>query len=164
MVFGLQTQPKSWLTGYTFWVNHYLEIVFSKISVVNPPPPPPLNGSASEKNAAFALLGVTAGKKPTALIEALNLHDQRRELLRFVLLLIFGTEKVDTLTVSQRTTGLNPLLQLRGLETSCYTNIGVPNQSTVQLRGHYKEHYYSTSLTGLPATRILAFPTRVQCS
>ena len=38
MVFGLQTQPKSWLTGYTFWVNHYLEIVFSKISVVNPPP------------------------------------------------------------------------------------------------------------------------------
>ena len=40
-VFGLQTQPKSWLTGYTFWVNHYLEIVFSKISVVNPPPPPP---------------------------------------------------------------------------------------------------------------------------
>ena len=32
MVFGLQTQPKSWLTGYTFWVNHYLEIVFSKIS------------------------------------------------------------------------------------------------------------------------------------
>ena len=33
MVFGLQTQPKSWLTGYTFWVNHYLEIVFSKISV-----------------------------------------------------------------------------------------------------------------------------------
>ena len=43
MVFGLQTQPKSWLTGYTFWVNHYLEIVFSKISVVNPPPPPPLN-------------------------------------------------------------------------------------------------------------------------
>ena len=40
MVFGLQTQPKSWLTGYTFWVNHYLEIVFSKISVVNPPPPP----------------------------------------------------------------------------------------------------------------------------
>ena len=39
MVFGLQTQPKSWLTGYTFWVNHYLEIVFSKISVVNPPPP-----------------------------------------------------------------------------------------------------------------------------
>ena len=37
MVFGLQTQPKSWLTGYTFWVNHYLEIVFSKISVVNPP-------------------------------------------------------------------------------------------------------------------------------
>ena len=41
MVFGLQTQPKSWLTGYTFWVNHYLEIVFSKISVVNPPPPPP---------------------------------------------------------------------------------------------------------------------------
>ena len=43
MVFGLQTQPKSWLTGYTFWVNHYLEIVFSKISVVNPPPP--LKGS-----------------------------------------------------------------------------------------------------------------------
>ena len=42
MVLGLQTQPKSWLTGYTFWVNHYLEIVFSKISVVNPPPPPPL--------------------------------------------------------------------------------------------------------------------------
>ena len=41
MVFGLQTQPKSWLTGYAFWVNHYLEIVFSKISVVNPPPPPP---------------------------------------------------------------------------------------------------------------------------
>ena len=39
MVFGLRTQPKSWLTGYTFWVNHYLEIVFSKISVVNPPPP-----------------------------------------------------------------------------------------------------------------------------
>ena len=39
MVFGLQTQPKSWLTGYTFWVNHYLEIVFSKIIVVNPPPP-----------------------------------------------------------------------------------------------------------------------------
>ena len=32
MVFGLQTQPKSWRTGYTFWVNHYLEI-----SVVNPP-------------------------------------------------------------------------------------------------------------------------------
>ena len=31
MVFGLQTQPKSWLTGYTFWVNRYLEIVFSKI-------------------------------------------------------------------------------------------------------------------------------------
>ena len=41
MDFGIQTQPKSWLTGYTFWVNHYLEIVFSKISVVNPPPPPP---------------------------------------------------------------------------------------------------------------------------
>ena len=40
MDFGLQTQPKSWFTGYTFWVNHYLEIVFSKISVVNPPPPP----------------------------------------------------------------------------------------------------------------------------
>ena len=34
MVFVLQTQPKSWLTGYTFWVNHYLEIVFSKILVV----------------------------------------------------------------------------------------------------------------------------------
>ena len=40
MVFGLQTQPKSWLTGYTFWVNHYLEILFFKISVVNTPPPP----------------------------------------------------------------------------------------------------------------------------
>ena len=40
MVFGLQTQPKSWLTGYTFWVNHYLEIVFSKISVVTGEPPP----------------------------------------------------------------------------------------------------------------------------
>ena len=34
MVFRQQTQPKSWLTGYTFWVNHNLEIVF-------PPPPPP---------------------------------------------------------------------------------------------------------------------------
>ena len=34
-------------TGYTFWVNHYLEIVFSKISVVNPPPPPPLNSSSN---------------------------------------------------------------------------------------------------------------------
>ena len=41
IVYGLQTQPKSWLTGYTFRVDHYLEIVFSKISVVNPPPPPP---------------------------------------------------------------------------------------------------------------------------
>ena len=36
MDFGLQTQPKSWLTGYTFWVNHYLEIVFSKISYTFP--------------------------------------------------------------------------------------------------------------------------------
>ena len=27
---------------FEFWVNHYLEIVFSKISVVKPPPPPPL--------------------------------------------------------------------------------------------------------------------------
>ena len=27
MVFGLQTQPKIWLTGYTFKVNHYLEMI-----------------------------------------------------------------------------------------------------------------------------------------
>ena len=53
MVFGLQTHPKSWLTGYTFWVNHYLEIVFSKISV--------------DEAAIWTILGVQkapGGKKP----------------------------------------------------------------------------------------------------
>ena len=34
---GLQTRPKSsWPTGRTFWANHYLQIMFSKISGVNP--------------------------------------------------------------------------------------------------------------------------------
>ena len=27
---GLKTQPKSWHTGWTFWVHHYLEILFQK--------------------------------------------------------------------------------------------------------------------------------------
>ena len=31
MVFGLQTQPKSWLTGYTFWVNHYRPVFESEL-------------------------------------------------------------------------------------------------------------------------------------
>ena len=39
MIWGLQTQPKSWPTGWTFWANHYLEIIFSKFSGVNSPPP-----------------------------------------------------------------------------------------------------------------------------
>ena len=38
MVWGLQTQPKSWSTWRTFWANRYLEIMFSKFSRVNPPP------------------------------------------------------------------------------------------------------------------------------
>ena len=42
MAWGLQTQPKSWPTGRTFWDNCYLEIMFAKFSGVNPP----LNPSA----------------------------------------------------------------------------------------------------------------------
>ena len=34
---GLQTQSKSWPTGWTFWANRYLKIMFSKFSGVNPP-------------------------------------------------------------------------------------------------------------------------------
>ena len=32
MVWDLQTQPKSWPTGWTFCANRYLEIMFSKFS------------------------------------------------------------------------------------------------------------------------------------
>ena len=34
---GLQTQPKSWPTGWTLWATHYLEFMLSKFSGVNPP-------------------------------------------------------------------------------------------------------------------------------
>ena len=39
MFWGLQTRPKSWPTWWTFWVNRYLDIMFSKFSGVNLPPP-----------------------------------------------------------------------------------------------------------------------------
>ena len=38
MVWGFQTQPKSWPTGWTVWANHYLEITFWKFSGGEPPP------------------------------------------------------------------------------------------------------------------------------
>ena len=31
--------PKSWPTGWNFWVNRYLEKLFSKISGTDTPPP-----------------------------------------------------------------------------------------------------------------------------
>ena len=37
MVWGLQTQPKSWPTEWNFWANRYLEIMFSKFSGGEPP-------------------------------------------------------------------------------------------------------------------------------
>ena len=40
MVWGLQTQPKRCPTGWTFWANRYLEIMFSKFSGVNHRTPP----------------------------------------------------------------------------------------------------------------------------
>ena len=36
IVWGLQTQPKSWLSGWTFWANLYLEIMLSKFLSLNP--------------------------------------------------------------------------------------------------------------------------------
>ena len=38
IVWGLQTQPKRWPTGWIFWANTYLEITLSKSSGLNPPP------------------------------------------------------------------------------------------------------------------------------
>ena len=38
-VWGLKTQPKSWPTGWTFWANHLLEIMFLKFGGLNPPFP-----------------------------------------------------------------------------------------------------------------------------
>ena len=35
-VWGLKTGPKSWPTGWTFWVNCSLENLFLKISGLNP--------------------------------------------------------------------------------------------------------------------------------
>ena len=39
---GLKTQPKIWSTGWTFWVHHYLEILFQVILGDQPPPAPSL--------------------------------------------------------------------------------------------------------------------------
>ena len=39
MIWGLQTRPKSWPTGRTFWANHYLEIMFRNFKGWNAPPP-----------------------------------------------------------------------------------------------------------------------------
>ena len=38
-VWGLKTQSKIWPTGWTFWANRYLEIMFSKFLGANYPPP-----------------------------------------------------------------------------------------------------------------------------
>ena len=38
---GLKTGPKIWTSGWTFWINHYLENLFSKIRA-EPPWPLPL--------------------------------------------------------------------------------------------------------------------------
>ena len=35
---GLKTQPKSWPTGWTFWVHHYLESLFQIFWWINPLP------------------------------------------------------------------------------------------------------------------------------
>ena len=42
MIWGLQTQSKSWPTGRAFWVNCYLKIVISKFSGVNRTRPDPV--------------------------------------------------------------------------------------------------------------------------
>ena len=36
IVWSLQTQPKSWPTGWSFWAKRYLEIMFSIFSSLNP--------------------------------------------------------------------------------------------------------------------------------
>ena len=36
-VWGLKSRSKSWPAGWTFWVNRYIENLFSKISGLNPP-------------------------------------------------------------------------------------------------------------------------------
>ena len=60
MVFGLQTQPKSWLTGYTFWVNHYLEIPLNENMLTFSP-----FGPSSSQKGASALITFIQDPSPT---------------------------------------------------------------------------------------------------
>ena len=58
-VWVLQTQPKSWPSGLTFWVNCHLEILFSKFSVLNNIHcfDIPIHDAVSTENVLNALIG-----------------------------------------------------------------------------------------------------------
>ena len=45
IVWGLQTRPKSWPTGWTIWTDHYYSIISQNhvFEISRPEPPPSLN-------------------------------------------------------------------------------------------------------------------------
>ena len=58
MVWGLQTRPKSWPTGWNFWAYHYIKIIFSNPLKWNINPPASQSGLMD-----FNFFHATHGKK-----------------------------------------------------------------------------------------------------